>query len=425
MGPITSLFYEACEQPQASRSEWLAANCKDESTRAEVDAMLLAYDSDPAFLEQPADIATAVADVVSAAQVGRRIGAYRLVAEIGRGGMGVVYEAQRDDQEFDCRVAIKILPSWSGSDLDHRFRLERRVLAALDHPGIARLVDSGTTDDGAPYFVMEYVDGKPIDTWCVEQQLTVAARWRLIERVSDALAFAHQNLVIHRDVKPANILVTADGQPKLLDFGIAALLNTSGEAASGTTRTGHHSYTPDYASPEQIRGERVNTATDVYSLGVVLYLLLSGRLPYELGGRSTLEAMRIVCDTEPPLMSSVAVGAVRSQLSGDLDAIAAKALRKVPAERYASMPALAADLLAWRTGRPVSAVRQSSWYRGRRFMKRNRKAAGRRRGHRHCARRRWSGDGMAGAYCRRGTRQGTKPLQPGQGVLAVAAVRRP
>ncbi len=369
---ITALFHDVCERPPGDRERWLAANCDDEGTRTEVEAMLRAYDTDPEFLEQPADLADAVAPAVSSPLVGRRLGAYRLVAEIGRGGMGVVYEAARDDQEFDRRAAIKILPSWSGSDLAQRFRLERRVLAGLDHRGIARLVDSGTTGEGAPYFVMEYVDGKPVDVWCRERRLDIAARVALVERVSEALAYAHQHLVIHRDVKPANILVPADGQPKLLDFGIAALLTAEGEAAAGTTRTGHHSFTPEYASPEQVRGERVTTASDVYSLGVVIYLLLAGKPPYELAGQSPLDALRIVCEVDPPLMSTVAGGPARDALRGDLDAIVAKALRKVPGERYGTVVELAADLRAWRTGHPVSAARQSPGYRSRRFVRRNR-----------------------------------------------------
>ena len=369
---ITALFHDTCERPPAERERWLSAQCDDDATRAEVIAMLRAYETDPEFLEQSDDVAEAVSSAVSSGLIGRRLGAYRVIGEIGRGGMGVVYDAQRDDQEFDRRAAIKILPSWSGSDLANRFRLERRVLAGLDHPGIARLVDSGTTDEGVPYFVMEYVDGTPVDLWCAEQQLDIPARVALMERVCEALAYAHQHLVIHRDVKPANLLVTADGQPKLLDFGIAALLSVDGDTMTGMTRTGHHSFTPDYASPEQIRGERVTTASDVYSLGVVSYLLLAGRLPYVLAGQSPLEALRIVCEVDPPVMSGVAAAADRHALRGDLDAIVAKALRKLPGERYRTVAEYAADLRAWRSGQPVTAARQSFGYRTRRFVRRNR-----------------------------------------------------
>ena len=367
---ISAVFQDACERPPDDRERWLSAHCDDAAVRAEVLAMLRTYDTDPDFLEQPAD----ARDALSGVHAGRRLGPYLLVTEIGRGGMGVVYEARRDDDEFDRRVAIKILPAWSGSDLASRFRLERRMLAGLDHPGIARLLDSGVTSDGTPYFVMPYVDGRPIDAWAREHQADISRRVVLIEKVLDALGYAHQNLVVHRDVKPANVLVTADGEPKLLDFGIATLLTADGQAAAGTTRTGHHTFTTEYASPEQIRGERVTTASDVYSVGALLYLLLSGRRPYDLTDQSPFEAMRIVCEVDPPLMSTVADGKSRQALAGDLDAIVAKALRKAPAERYRTVAEFAADLGAWRAGRAVSAVRQSFTYRAARFVRRNRVA---------------------------------------------------
>ena len=367
---ISALFQDACERPRDDRERGLLAHCEDEDLRAEVSALLRTYDSEPEFLVQPADIA----DGLSSLHAGGRLGPYRLVAEIGRGGMGVVYEARRDDDEFDRRVAIKMLPAWSGSDLANRFRLERRVLAGLDHPGIARLLDSGTTSDGTPYFVMDYVDGRPIDAWAAEHQPDLTRRVELIEKVLDALAYAHQNLVVHRDVKPANVLVTADGQPKLLDFGIATLITEDGQAAAGLTRTGHHSFTTEYASPEQIRGERVTTASDVYSVGVLLYRLLSGRRPYDVANQSAFEAMRIVCEVDPPLMSAVADDRLRPALRGDLDAIVAKALRKAPTERYRTVSEFAADLAAWRTGLAVSAVRQSFTYNAARFIRRHRAA---------------------------------------------------
>jgi tetratricopeptide (TPR) repeat protein/predicted Ser/Thr protein kinase len=367
---ISALFQDACERPRDERDSWLSAHCNDAGVRAEVLAMLQTYDTDPEFLEQPAD----VGDGLTSMHAGRRLGPYLLVAEIGRGGMGVVYEARRDDDQFDRRVAIKILPAWSGSDLANRFRLERRVLAGLDHPGIARLLDSGATSDGTPYFVMAYVDGRPIDAWASEHQADTTRRVVLIEKVLDALGYAHQNLVVHRDVKPANVLVTADGQPKLLDFGIATLLTADGQAAAGLTRTGHHSFTTEYASPEQIRGERVTTASDVYSVGVLLYRLLSGRRPYDLANLSPFDAMRIVCEVDPPLMSAVADDKSRAALSGDLDAIVAKALRKAPADRYRTVSEFATDLAAWRAGRAVSAVRQSFTYTAARFIRRHRAA---------------------------------------------------
>jgi tetratricopeptide (TPR) repeat protein len=366
---VAEAFDALRERTAAERAAWLDGQAADDTTRTEVAAMLRAYDSDPAFLEPAGAVAEAV---LARGLAGRRLGAYRLVREIGRGGMGIVFEAHRDDEEFDRRAAIKVLPAWSASTLVERFRFERRVLAGLDHPGIAKLLDAGTTEDGQPYFVMELVDGRPIDAWCRDRQAPAGERCRLVERVCEALAYAHQHLVIHRDVKAANILVTPAGEPKLLDFGIAALLADDGAASAGLTRTGHHSFTPEYASPEQIRGERVTTATDVYSLGVVLYRLLAERPPYDLSGLSTFDAMRKVCEVEPPAMSTVAELERRAVLRGDLDRIVAKALRKSPLDRYGTVAELAADLRAWREGRPVAAATQSVAYRVRRFTRRNR-----------------------------------------------------
>jgi eukaryotic-like serine/threonine-protein kinase len=371
---VCAVFDAAMEQPPAERATWLDLHCGDASTRAEVAAMLHSFDTDPDFLEQPVDDVASVSAAVAANLVGRRLGAYRIVAEIGRGGMGVVYEAERVDHEFDRRVAIKILPVWGGSALVERFGLERRVLAGLDHRGIARLFDSGTTDDAVPYFVMELVEGLPIDVWCRDRRLSLAERVSLVERVCDALAYAHRHLVIHRDVKPANVLVAKDGQPKLLDFGIAAIMGEDGASAAGRTRTGHHSFTADFASPEQVRGERVTTASDVYSLAVTTYLILAGRLPHRLDALSPLEQLRTICEVDPPLMSVVAPETARGDLRGDLDAVVAKALAKAPGDRYGTVAEFAADLRAWREGRPVTAGPQTVAYRARRFVGRNRKA---------------------------------------------------
>ena len=346
--------------------------------------MLRTYDEDPDFLESPADAGLAVQALeqqVGQPTQGRRLGPYRLVREIGRGGMGIVYEAERDDAEFERRVAIKVLPAaWAAPALAERFRFERRVLAGLDHPNIARLLDAGTTDDGVPYFVMEYVDGKPIDVWCRERGLTVRQRVEMLLSVCGAVAHAHQHLVVHRDLKPANILITTDGVPKLLDFGIATLVSVDGGASAGLTRTGQSSFTPEYASPEQVRGERVTTATDVYSLGVLAYRLLSGRLPYALHTSHgqplpPMEAMRVICEVDPPAPGSVATAADATVLRGDLDTVVLKALRKNPRERYASVFALSADLAAWMDGQLVSATPATLGYRLRKFVARNRTGA--------------------------------------------------
>ncbi|MCC6989316.1 MAG: serine/threonine protein kinase, partial [Acidobacteria bacterium] len=251
---VTELFDAACQLPTAARDAWLDASGVDADLRAEVRAMIEAYDTDPGYLEQPANPVPALDVPMTDALIGRRLGAWRLTRQIGRGGMGVVYEARRDDQEFDRVAAVKILPAWSAGFAE-RFRAERRVLAALDHPGIARLLDSGTSDDGIAWFVMEFVDGQSVTAWTTARRLPIRDRVALIERICDAVAYAHRHLVVHRDLKPANILVTADGQPKLLDFGIATLLSAEDGVAIGTTRTGHSSFTPEFASPEQIRGE--------------------------------------------------------------------------------------------------------------------------------------------------------------------------
>jgi len=310
---VIELFHAARERPAAERDAFLREACAEASTRGEILAMLAAYDEDPGFLEEPAD-ASAVAEAIES-RIGDaarpRLGAYRIVREIGRGGMGVVYEAARDDAEFERRVAIKVLPAaWAAPSLAERFRFERQVLAGLDHPNIARLLDAGTTEDGAPYFVMEYVDGDPIDVWCRDKALTIRQRVEVLREVCGAVAHAHQHLVVHRDLKPANILMTAEGKPKLLDFGIATLVSDESGASSGLTRTGQSSFTPEYASPEQVRGERVTTATDVYSLGVLAYRLLAERAPYVLRtpqGLPAIEAVRIICETDPPRPSSLSL----------------------------------------------------------------------------------------------------------------------
>jgi serine/threonine protein kinase len=340
---VVELFGQGCDLAPAERAAWLSSACgDDEGLRQDVARLIDTYQNDPAFLEQAADVAAAIDDPARDPLVGRTLGPYRIVRRIGRGGMAVVYEAARDDQEFDRRAAIKVLPTWSAALLSERFRLERRLLAGLDHEGIARLIDAGVGPDGSQYFVMELVDGLPIDEYCRTQQLSLRARVALIARVLDALAYAHQHLVVHRDVKPANILVTAAGQPKLLDFGIAAMISSDEGTSAGATRAGWQHFTPAFASPEQVRGERISTASDVYSMGALAYLLLSGRPPYPLDGLAPLDAMRTICDVDPPPMRTG---------DGDVDNMIAKALRKAAPDRYASAAEFAADLRAWLEGR--------------------------------------------------------------------------
>jgi eukaryotic-like serine/threonine-protein kinase len=298
----------------------------------------------------------------------QRLGPYRVIAEIGQGGMGTVYLAERADGTFDQQVAIKVVRGLLDQDRVRRFRAERQILASLQHPNIARLIDGGTTDEGWPYLVMEYVDGVPIDTYVTTAGLSLDARLRLFLIVCDAVGHAHRHLVVHRDIKPSNILVARDGTPRLLDFGIAKLLDEDETAAAAArTLTGMRMLTPDYASPEQVRGEPVTTATDVYALGVLLFELLTGQRPHRFKTLTAQEIERVVCDTDAPRPSTLATG-----LPEDLDIIVGAALHKERARRYPSVEALEGDLRRYLDGRPVQA-RPATWrYRARRFTARHR-----------------------------------------------------
>jgi non-specific serine/threonine protein kinase/serine/threonine-protein kinase len=331
-----------------------------------------------------------------------RVGAYRIVRELGQGGMGTVYLAVRDDDVFRKRVALKVLKR--GMDTDgvvRRFRTERQILAGLDHPNIARLLDGGTTADGLPYLVMEYVEGTPLAEYAETRELDTTARLQLFLQLCAAIQYAHQSLVIHRDIKPANVLVTSDGVPKLLDFGIAKLLNADmlGQTLAMPTAPGLQLMTPEYASPEQVRGDQVTTATDVYSLGILLYELLTGRRPYHITSRAIPEIVRVVCESEP-LRPSIAVtrqatppdaaatGAaahdtaspprtrdsqrLRRRLEGDLDNIVMKAISKEPGRRYASVDQFAEDVRRHLAGLPVLARHDTLGYRAAKFVRRHR-----------------------------------------------------
>jgi non-specific serine/threonine protein kinase/serine/threonine-protein kinase len=330
--------------------------------------------------------------------------------EIGRGGMGAVYLGVRDDDAFQKRVAIKVLKRGMDTDsIVRRFRNERQILAGLEHPNIASLLDGGTTPDGRPYFAMEYVEGRPLVDYCETHGLDTAARVRLFRSVCSAVQYAHQNLIIHRDLKPANVLVTADGTPKLLDFGIAKLLSPrlAGHTLAPTV-AGLQLMTPEYASPEQVRGDTVTTATDIYSLGVVLYELLTGRRPYRLTSRIPADIARVICESVPvrPSTAVTRIGAatdigdeltvdpssapartkrderprtvdvqrLRRELAGDLDTIALKALSKEPDRRYASVDQLSEDLRRHLEGLPVIARKDTLGYRAAKFVRRNRVA---------------------------------------------------
>src|SRR5687768_7864196 len=284
---VKHLLAEAMELDTARQRRFLDSACADDGDlRAEID-LLLAHrvDTSSDLMEQCAADASLLRFDDDVAQTGNRIGPYRILREIGRGGMGAVYLAERDDEQYRQQVAIKLInPGLGGETIRRRFRNEMQILADLNHPNIARLFDGGETTDGVPYLVMEYVEGSPINRYCNEHNLSTEQRLRLFCSVCDAVQYAHQHLVIHRDLKPGNVLVTSEGLPKLVDFGIAKLL-ADGRSVSEATATAMPFMTPEYASPEQVRGLSVTTAADIYSLGVVLYELLSGRLPYRLKSR--------------------------------------------------------------------------------------------------------------------------------------------
>ena len=419
---VQEILLAALELEAEERDAYLEKTCPDEEIRREVES-LLASDTElvrgldrPAFdlLEAPGDT-TPEADTPRPARAdtpakaahgpGVRVGSYRLVREIGRGGMGTVWLAARDDREFERRVAIKILKRGMDTDeIVRRFRLERQILANLEHPHVAELYEGGTTEDHRPYFVMEYVDGLPIDEYCDHHALDLEQRLALFRKVCGAVQFLHRNLVVHRDLKPSNLLVTRAGEPKILDFGIAKLLDPATQRPVTLTDPGWRFMTPECASPEQVRGEPITTATDVYALGVLLYELLTGHRPYQLPKRLDAEIQRIICEVEPEPPSAAVVrsevitradgttvvvdpetvGKVRGErparlrrrLSGDLDNIVLMALRKEPERRYPSVALLAEDLDRFLDGLPVRAHRDSWLYRtGKLFRRRWRAAA--------------------------------------------------
>ena len=295
---IKQIFNRAAELSLLERQDFVAAACADDSElRREVEKMLLFADDREDTLEKNV---FEVFDGARSAKVPESIGAYKIVREIGRGGMGAVYEAVRENRNFRQRVALKVIKR--GMDTDSvvsRFRHEQKILASLEHPFIARFLDGGMTDEGLPFYAMEYVEGIAIDDYCAARNLSIDEKLKLFRQVCAAVQYAHQNLVIHRDLKPKNILVTADGTPKLLDFGIGKILTPETAEEEMGTATQLGMMTPAYASPEQIRGARIGTASDVYSLGVVLYELLTGQKPYKLSSKSQLEIERAVLEFEP------------------------------------------------------------------------------------------------------------------------------
>jgi eukaryotic-like serine/threonine-protein kinase len=399
---IKELLATALEMDPAARVAYLDQACaNDPPLRSDLDRFLAAdQKAGLEFLNSPAKGIEIMdhSEENASPRVGRRVGPYQIVKEIGAGGMGEVYRSFRADDQYRKQVAIKLVRSGQDSGfVVGRFKNERQILASLDHPNIARLYDGGTTEDGLPYFVMELIDGQPIDQYCDQRELSVAERLKLFLQVCSAVQYAHQRLIIHRDIKPGNILVASDGTPKLLDFGIAKILDP--EAVTGQTEatlTVFRVLTPGYASPEQVKGEPITTASDVYSLGVVLYELLTGHHPYRRPNSSPQEIARAVCEVEPE-RPSTAVRRVetteerrdsqvssaasetleggaerrRKLLRGDLDNIVLMALRKDPQRRYASVEQFAEDIRRHLENRPVLARKDTVGYRASKFVTRH------------------------------------------------------
>ncbi len=375
---VKALFAEALEQPAAARDAWLDEHSHEEAVRAEVRSLLAAHAEaeSGSLLDRPLFGRSAAPASLS----GRRVGPWRLGELLGEGGMGAVYRAERADGLYEREVALKLLrPGLPTADLAGRLRAERQVLARLEHPGVARLYDGGVTEEGLPYLAMELVRGEPLTDFAEARALPLRDRVRLFVRVCEAVAYAHRALVVHRDLKPSNILAAeaeagAGGEPrvKLLDFGIARLLDEDDGTA---TRTALGALTPAYAAPEQVRGEPITTATDVYALGVLLYELLAGRRPYDVAGKTPSEVERVVAEHEPPPPSTAAAPGRAGALRGDLDQIVMKALAKEPERRYPSADALADDLRRWLGGLPVEARPATAAYRVGKFVRRHRVAA--------------------------------------------------
>lgn len=361
---VESVFLEVSSLPKAEQAGALRRRCGDDIELLSSVEKLLEHDStNTDFLGpilSPAEIG------VTDNWIGREVGSYRIAALLGRGGMGAVYRAERGEP-YRKEVAIKVLRFDTGEEGPRRrFRQERQILALLEHPNIARPLDGGNTPEGAPYLVMEYVSGQPLLNYC--QNLPLEARIDLFRAICEAVHYAHQHLVIHRDIKPGNILIAADGTPRLLDFGVAKLIEPYPDSGDGPATVSTRIMTPEYASPEQVRGEAVTTATDVYALGCVLYEMLTGQRAHRITSRDPVLIAQAVCEDTPPLPSTVA----GSSLHGDLDTIVMKALQKDPARRYRSVQDFAEDLRRYREGRPVLARPDTIRYRAGKFARRNR-----------------------------------------------------
>jgi len=393
---IRRIYEEALSMSGSAREEYLTRECQDEAVRAEVERLLKAHHNIPSWLDRPVFGTARMLPAFDSPKLdGRTLNGYTLIREIGRGGMGVVYLAERSDATFHRRAAIKlVLPPAGSAEIIARFQQEREILASLDHPNIARLLDAGVTEEGWPYFVMEFGEGQPIHTWCDERNLNIRQRVELFRGVIEAVRYAHGHLVVHRDLKPGNIFVTSDGVVKLLDFGIARVVSSEVVEGEVTTLALARMMTPEYASPEQVNGTAITTLSDVYSLGVVLYELLTGHRPYRLLSAAMHEVARVIAEVEPARPSDVVATTtpgtggdrtqvtpemvsaaregdpdrLRRRLMGDLDAILLMALRKEPEGRYSSAEAFSEDLQRHLEHRAIRAREATPWERFRRFQ---------------------------------------------------------
>jgi serine/threonine-protein kinase len=398
------LFNDALELDPEQVESFLEQSCAGEvELRHEVEVLLAAYQKADGFMGTPAveDAIQVVKDEQARMAAGSVIGHYRFIREIGHGGMGTVFLAERADEEYKKQVAIKLIRGGlSDEHLLQRFRDERQILANLDHANIARLIDGGATEDGAPYLVLDYVEGLPIDDYCDAHKLTTIERLKLFRVVCSAVQYAHQNLVVHRDLKPSNILVAEDGTPKLLDFGIAKLLHPDGAEPNDQTATVARIMTPQFASPEQVRGKTITTASDIYSLGVLLYRLLTGHHPYQFKSLLPAEIDKVICEKDPDKpstaisqieetprtegettsritidtvseMRSEAPDGLRRRLKGDIDNIVLMAMRKEPERRYSSVEQFSEDIGRHLEGLPVIATADSFGYRASKFIVRH------------------------------------------------------
>jgi serine/threonine protein kinase len=384
-------FNEAVEMPASDRSNFLNRIGGDTAMRREIEKMLVfADDANDSFEHNAFELFNGN----HYEKIPDRIGKYKIRREIGRGGMGAVYEATFETADFSQRVALKVIKRGMDTEqIVRRFRHEQKILASLVHPNIAQFLDGGMTDENLPFYAMEFVEGRFVDDFCLEEDLSLDERLQLFRQICSAVQYAHQNLIVHRDLKPKNILVTKDGTPKLLDFGIGKILTPDTETAEAGTATQLGMMTPAYASPEQARGERIGTASDIYSLGVVLYELLTGEKPYKFSAVSQLEIERAICESEPVRPSSVIRRPLQSEqnessksnkqrttyngrltksLKGDLDNIILKCLRKEPSARYASVQEFSEDIRRHLEGLPVTARPHTLAYRAAKFVRRNR-----------------------------------------------------